>query len=358
MGWFEYIYEIDWQEEMYSWVDEINASDLNVYPIETELKKEAWYRWLDHWRKKVVEDKKNIFTKRNQQALYFVDGRKKIYSRVLMKGGGVGVFVEILVGTVEWSLQRGIQVLFNTMNLPVGHRYFIVEKSVRDNIREPLPDKIILLPGEMEFDVVYVDSEDHINKVITKLMVDMEKEEIKRIASQIDGDNFSIIWSGQLIGLEKEFVYDNIPLVGFNRYTAIRYVPREMERIYDVLYDLNVSERTPQFAITGFSKNVDLVASYIKLINYESEHSTMRGVALFEVLVEKVKVPIDELSKLYDFLALMLPRLSTTAPFGNGVETLFPLLAVEGNLVHYFIPKEYVAYLITKAVVSGRQSKD
>lgn len=358
MGWFEYIYEIDWQEEIYSWVDEINVSDLNVYPVEAELTKEEWYGWLDRWRKKIDKDKESVFTKRNQRSLYFVDGRKKIYSRVFMKGGSVGIFVEILVGTVEWSLQRGIQVLFSTMNLPMGHRYFIVEKSVRDHIEEPLPDKIVLLPGEMEFDVVYVDSEEHMDTVIAKLMVDMEKKEIKRIASQIDGNNFSIIWSGQLIGLEKEFVYENIPLVGFNRYTAIRYVPRQMENIYDVLYDLNVAERTPQFAITGFSKDVDIIASYIKLINYESGHSTMRGIALFEVLVEKGKIPLDELSKLYDFLALILPRLSTTVPIGNAVETLFPLLAVEGNLVHYFIPKEYVAYLITKAVVSSRHSKD
>jgi len=358
VGWFEYIYEIDWQEEGLPYIAPLDIDRLKAYGIETDLDKQAWNTWLAQWRSHATESRKDIFTKRNQRFLYFVDGRKKIYSKVLLKGGVVGIFVEILAGTVEWSIQRGIQVMFDTVNLPRGRRYFIVVDDIKNNVEEKLPDKIVLLPGEMEFDVIYVDSEDDIEEMIIKLMVELEKEEIKAIAEKLEGGDLAIVWDGSLMALGEDFVYSNIPIVGFNRYMAMRYMPKEVEQLYDVLYDLDVAERTPLFAITGFHENLSLVSSYIRLIKPEDEQpATMRGISLFETLHDNKHIP-DTLSELYDFFALMLPRLATSAPFGQGTETLFPLLAAQGNLVHYFIPREYVAYLITKEVMKHRQEKD
>ncbi|UZN22603.1 hypothetical protein GM182_01440 [bacterium 3DAC] len=358
MGWFEYIYEIDWQEDGVPYIAPFDIDTLKAYGIEADLDKQAWKEWLSKWRSHAAQSRKDIFTKRNQRFLYFIDGRKKIYSKVLLKGGVVGVFVEVLAGTVEWSLQRGIQVMFDTGSPPRGRRYFIVVDDIKENVDEELPDKIVLLPGEMEFQVVYIDGEEHIDDTILQLMVELEKEEIKDIANKVAGDDVAIIWDGSLMALGEEYIYSNVPLVGFNRYMAMRYMPRDVESIYDILYDLDVAERTPLFGITGFHEHLSLVSSYIRLIKPEEEQpATIRGIALFETLHNSDNIPAT-LTELYDFLALMLPRLSTSAPFGQGTETLFPLLAAQGNLVHYFIPREYVAYLITKEVMNTRQKKD
>ena len=208
----------------------------------------------------------------------------------------------------------------------------------------------------MEFDVIFVDSEEDIDDTIASLMMELEKREIKSIKKRVEVEDMVIIWDGSLLALNSEFVFEKIPLVGFNRYMAMRYMPQTLESVYDVLFDLSVAERTPLFAITGLEDNMKLVSSYIRLISLpEDSASTMRGISLFEVLSGE-NVDIDNLTELFDFFALMLPRLATSAPFGSGTETLFPLLAVEGNLVHYFIPKEYVAYLITKEVVQRRNT--
>jgi len=355
VGWFDYIYDIDWQEEGTPFSTPVNIEKLDVEGIEAPISEDAWRQWLDKWRKSASQQRKDIFTKRNQRRLYFVDGRKKIYSRVLLKGGVVGVFVEILAGTVEWSLQRGIQVMFDTITPPRSERYFLVIRDIQNIVDEPLPEKIVLLPGEMEFGVVFVDSEDDIDDTLASLMMDLEKREIESVKDRVEVDDMVIIWDGSLLALGNDFLFDKIPLVGFNRYMAMRYMPHKLEDIYDVLFDLSVSERTPLFAITGLENNMKLVSSYIRLISPpEDATSTMRGISLFEVLSGE-NVDTDSLIELFDFFALMLPRLATATPFGKGTETLFPLLAVEGNLVHYFIPKEYVAYLITKEVVQRRK---
>ena len=118
MGWFKYIYEIDWQEESAPYVAPVDTDNLLVSGVETDVSSQSWRKWIESWRTSATDNRKDIFTKRNARYLYFVDGRKKIYSKVLLKGGIVGVFVEILAGTVEWSLQRGIQVLL----IPSVHR--------------------------------------------------------------------------------------------------------------------------------------------------------------------------------------------------------------------------------------------
>ena len=216
----------------------------------------------------------------------------------------------------------------------------------------------MLLPGEMEFQVLYVDSEDEIDITLRKIMMELEKEEIQSVASRVDSPDMAIIWDGSLISFDEKFVFSKVPLVGFNRYMAMRHMPESLDDIYDVLFELKVAERTPLFAISGFHDSLQLISSYIRLISPpEDAISTMRGISLFEVLCHDIE-NANRLSELFDYFALMLPRLSTSAPFGKGTETLFPLLAVEGNLVHYFIPREYVAYLITKEVMKNREKED
>ncbi len=358
MGWFEYIYEIDWQEERGFILPSVDNNKLHARGVEVPLNMSTWMEWLSNWREKIAESKKDIFTKRNQRFLYFVDGRKKIYSRVLLKGGVVGLFVEILAGTVEWSLQRGIQVLFDTISPPRSRRYFIVVDDIKKQVEEHLPEKIVLLPGELEFDVIYVSDEEEVEETIQNLMIQLEKEEIIHVSQNVTNDNMAIIWDGSLMLFDASFVYSKVPVIGFNRYMAMRYMPNEIEELYDILYELGVAERTPLFSIHGFDENLMLISSYIRLISPEGEGKTMRGISLFETLHLIDSYSVETLRELYDFFALMLPRLSTSAPFGGKAETLFPLLAVEGNLVHYFIPREYVAYLITKEVMQHRQEKD
>jgi len=308
VDWFDLIEKLSWDRDYNGRQEPIRVEPI---PVEAELDVTEWSRWLDAWRKDVEQRRQQVFSKRNTARFAFIDGRIRYYLQVWLKGGISAEFVEVRAGVTLWSILTGIDIKFSPESPPPYRRYFLVNGPVP---RE-LSDRVVILRDELEFDVVRNASAKFKNMLVWAL----EKELIE----EFNRSGYTVVWDGVVdtdmpagtIGIDPRSMA--VSPVGLGWYS-------------DFVSNLAPGDRTPIWSGSD--------GRWFCHVRVDGGVFVLSGVG-------------EPVPDIVDTIAMVMPRLTTEN--ADGEIALFPFLALAGNLGHYFLPSEYVAYLVSSRAGKG-----
>ena len=308
MDWFDLIEKLSWDRDYNGRQEPIRPEPR---PVEVRLDENDWREWLISWRDRSEQRRQQVFSKRNTARFAFVDGRIRYYLQVWLKGGVPAKFAEVRAGVTLWSVMTGIDIKFSPDSPPPYKRYFLVDGPVP----EDLPDRVVILRDELEFEVVRNGSQKFENSLVWAL----EKE----LISEYNQAGYTVIWDG-IVGVDMP-----VGTIGMDpRVEAV--LPDGLDWYIDFVSSLAPGDRTPIWSGPD--------GRWFCHVKVDGGAFVLSGVG-------------DPTSEIVDIIALVVPRLTTEN--ADGEIALFPFLALAGNLGHYFLPSEYVAYLVSSRAGKG-----
>lgn len=276
----------------------------------------------------VLPDRTYGAPERELNTIIFVDGKRRSFIRFVTRSGYVGVFSEVSAGAVLWDKEKGTRPLFSPQ----------------------IPPKVIKVVG-FSRDCPEGGEEERIDDITFKVVktgrdaMESVDNELKALETEIVREHLR---EGVLVVRDGPAVPDQVfePRVGpigLIKNVMLLELPRNQ---LEELSKLKRGERWNKIYCERRGR-LKKVGTYLKLINEEG----LRGLVKVESFVDE-DWKVEELGKLFNELAITLPRLTADLPIPRLPEDIFPIQFLEQQLSHFLTDRNY---MITKILASYRR---
>lgn len=276
----------------------------------------------------VFPDRAYENAKKGLDSIIFVDGKRRSFVRLMTTNGYVGVFSEVSAAAVLWSRKMGTKPLFSPRVPPKVVKVVGFSKDYPEEGEEEKVD-------DLTFKVVKTgrDAMESVDNELKALEAEVVRERLR--------DGVLVVRDGPAI---PDHVFEpGVGPIGLIKNVMLFGLPRDQ---LEELSRLRKGERWDKIYCERKGK-LKRVGTYLKLIDEEG----LRGIVKVESFVDE-DWKIEELSKLFNELAVTLPSLTADLPIPRLPEDIFPIQFLEQQLSHFLTDRNY---MITKILAFHRR---
>ena len=306
--------------------------------------------------------------KRLPSKVLFVDGRMRVYGRILL-GGEVLLLGEIAAGHAIWGRKSGLSMGFSPHNPPEKQRVLGVSEQLVLTWQQNENHPRIELGNGIDFILEgsgrlprSTNSFDASQQALFNAMQKLEKKVVGRLLSQ----GVPVIQDGTVhandpifspgvgpLGLVKRIENFRLPIEGA--------LPSDdtvqlSQTIRQMLFELDKGERTPFLgAFFEDGSSLQRVFTYTRLVD-RNDRYPLKGLVRCEVVVRQENAARfkDDLTLFFDQMVSLLPELTGDYPWRRLPENIFPIIALEDHLGQFFLSPDLVRYYFERSMI-GKQ---